>query len=58
MKLRVYNKILDPNIWDNKTLKPEVKEVLLKIAEDFYNSTDLTGDIHNILFFYSNFDFF
>ena len=50
MKLRVYNKTLDPNIWDDKTLKPEVKEALLKIAEDFYNSTDLTGDIHNILF--------
>ena len=50
MKLRVYNKTLDPSMWDDKTLKPEVKESLLKIAEDFYNSTDLTGDVHNILF--------
>lgn len=50
MKLRVYNKTLDPVLWDDKTLKPEVGESLLKIAEDFYNSTDLKGDIHNILF--------
>ena len=51
MKLRVYNKTLDPKIWDeNKTLNPEVKESLLKIAEDFYNSTDLKSEIHNILF--------
>ena len=51
MKLRIYNKTLDPKIWDeNKTLNPEVKESLLKIAEDFYNSTDLKSEIHNILF--------
>jgi predicted nucleotidyltransferase len=51
MKLRVYNKTLDPLIWnENKTIKPEIRDHLLKIAEDFYNSTDLTGDIHDILF--------
>ena len=50
MKLRIYNNTLDPNLWNDKSLKPEVKDALLKIAEDFYNSTDLTGDIHNILF--------
>lgn len=51
MKLRVYNKTLDPNIWnEDKTIKPEVRESLLKIAEDFYNSTDITSDIQNILF--------
>ena len=50
MKLRVYNKTLDPSLWDDKTLNPEVREALLKIAEDFYNSTDLTGEIHNVLF--------
>ena len=49
-KLRVYNKTLDPNLWDDKILKPEIKESLLKIAEDFYNSTDLKGEIQNILF--------
>jgi predicted nucleotidyltransferase len=49
-KLRVYNKTLDPNLWDDRTLKPEVKEALLKVAEDFYNSTELKGEIRNILF--------
>ena len=51
MKLRVYNKTLDPNIWnEDKTLKPDIREHLLKIAEDFYNSTELDGEIHQILF--------
>ena len=51
MKLRVYNDTLDPNIWnEDKSLKSDVKDALLKISEDFYNSTDLTGDIQNILF--------
>jgi predicted nucleotidyltransferase len=49
-KLRIYNKTLDPSLWNKKTLKPEVREALLKVAEDFYNSTDLNGDIHNVLF--------
>ena len=40
---------MDPSLWDGKKLKTEVKEVLLKVAEDFYNSTDLKGEIFNIL---------
>lgn len=51
MKLRVYNDTLDPNIWNaDKTIKPDIREHLLKIAEDFYNSTELQGEIHDILF--------
>ncbi len=51
MKLRVYNDTLDPNIWnEDKTIKPEIREHLLKIAEDFYTATDLNGDIVDILF--------
>jgi len=51
VKLRIYNNTLDPNIWNNdKTIKPEVRENLLKVAEDFYNSTDLEGEIQDILF--------
>lgn len=51
MKLRVYNSTLDPKIWnDDKTIKPDIRDALLKIAEDFYNSTDLNGEIHDILF--------
>ncbi len=51
MKLRIYNSSLDPSLWNSdKTLKPEVQEHLIKIAEDFYNSTDLEGEVQNILF--------
>ena len=51
MKLRIYNKTLDPNLWlEGKKLNPEVKDALLKIAEDFYKSTDLKAEIQNILF--------
>lgn len=51
MKLRIYNKTLDPNIWnEDKTIKSEVRDSLLKIAEDFYNSTELDGELHDILF--------
>ena len=51
MKLRIYNDTLDPDLWkDDKTLNPEIRDALLKVAEDFYNSTELKGDIHNILF--------
>ncbi len=51
MKLRVYNKTLDQNLWnEDKTLKPEIRDALLKIAEDFYKSTELKTEIQNILF--------
>lgn len=51
MKLRVYNNTLDPNIWnEDKTLKPEIQDALLKIAQDFYSTSDLKSDIQNILF--------
>ena len=50
MKLRVYNPTLDTNLWEDKDLKPEVKEALLKVAQDFYDSTDLKGEFQNILF--------
>jgi predicted nucleotidyltransferase len=51
VKLHIYNKTLDPSIWnENLTIKPEIREHLLKIAEDFYKSTGLTGEVQNILF--------
>lgn len=51
MKLRIYNKTLDPNLWNEKQeLDPEVADTLLQIANDFYESTELKGDIHDILF--------
>lgn len=51
MKLRIYNPTLDPNIWEKDlTLKPEIQDALLQIAQDFYKSTELKGDLQNILF--------
>jgi predicted nucleotidyltransferase len=49
--MRVYNKTLDTNLWnEDNTLKPEIRSALLKIASDFFKSTDLTIPILNILF--------
>lgn len=49
--LRIYNKTLDPNLWNEKLqLDPQVRKILLQIAEDFYSSTDLQGEIVNIFF--------
>lgn len=48
--VRVYNKTLEPNLWDeNKTLHPEIRLDLLKIAKDFYESTDFKSQIIDIL---------
>jgi hypothetical protein len=40
---------LNPKIWDDFKMKSEIKEDLLKIAYDFYESTDLTADIKDII---------
>lgn len=49
MKIRIYNNTLNPDIWVNiNTLKPEVRESLLKIAQDFYTDTELTAPIEDI----------
>jgi predicted nucleotidyltransferase len=47
---RVYNSILNPEIWDGETLKPEVLSQLLKIATTFYKDTELTAPIEDIYF--------
>lgn len=50
MRIRVYNKTLCPDIWDeNQTLRPEVYKTLLQIANDFYKSTDLLSEPEDIL---------
>jgi predicted nucleotidyltransferase len=50
MKVRIYNQTLDPKLWDeNLNLNKDVYKSLLKIAQDFYHSTDLRGDIQDIL---------
>jgi predicted nucleotidyltransferase len=49
MKIRIYNNTLNPDLWLNSnTLKPDVRESLLKIAKDFYTETELSAPIEDI----------
>lgn len=50
-KHRIYNSIMDPYIWEeNGELKLEVSNKLLEIANRFYEETDLSAPIEDILF--------
>ena len=40
---------LNPKIWDDFKIDDEVREDLLKIAEDFYGSTGLEADVEDIV---------
>lgn len=40
---------LNPKVWDDFKMKPEVREQLIKIANDFYNSTEMDADIKDII---------
>jgi hypothetical protein len=40
---------LNPKIWDDFKIDDEVREDLLKIAQDFYSSTDLEADVDDIV---------
>jgi hypothetical protein len=49
-KIRIYNKTLEPNLWDEgKNLKSDIRLLLLKVAKDFYLSTDFKSEILDIL---------
>lgn len=49
-QIRVYNKTLEPNLWDeNQNLKPDIRLILFKVAKDFYLSTDFKSEILDIL---------
>ena len=50
MKVRIYNDTLNPNIWDNSKLKPEIKEKLLQIGKDFYADTETDAPLKDVLF--------
>lgn len=50
MKVRIYNDTLNPNIWDNMKLNPEIKEKLLQIGKDFYTDTETDAPLKDILF--------
>ena len=48
---RIYNSILDPQIWnEDGELNPEVSEKLQEIANTFYEGTELSAPIEDILF--------
>lgn len=58
MILKIYNSSLDPNLWNKENkLNKDVYNSLLKIALDFYKSTDLKGDIQDILMLGSSVNF-
>lgn len=40
---------LNPKLWDNFELDGEVREQLIKIAQDFYESTELKADVKDII---------
>ncbi len=47
--MRVYNKTLDPKLWDeNLQLDPEVRVALLKVGRDFYTGTELKSPLIDI----------
>ena len=49
-QVRIYNKTLEPNLWnENQKLKPEVRLRLLKVANDFYTSTEFKSELIDIL---------
>ena len=40
---------LNPKLWNNFELDGEVREKLIKIAQDFYISTELKADVKDII---------
>lgn len=49
MKARIYNDTLNPNIWNaDKSIKPEIRDALLKIAQDFYIESELPAPIEDV----------
>jgi predicted nucleotidyltransferase len=51
MKVRIYNKILNPVFWDeNKALRSDIKTALLKIAHTFFKDIELKVHIRDIYF--------
>jgi len=40
---------LNPKIWDGRELKANVREQLLTISQDFYNTTDLKAKIKDVI---------
>jgi len=49
-KHRIYNSVLNPEIWNGDVLKPEVLDKMLKVANAFYKDTELNVPIEDIYF--------
>lgn len=49
-----YNTVLNPKIWDNDRLKPQVRGALLRIAEDFKNYVDIPFKVVDVVITGSN----
>lgn len=48
---RIYNSVLNPNIWETENnIKTDVLNVLLKIANTFYKSTELNVPLEDVYF--------
>ena len=43
-----YHKELNPQIWDDKTLKPEIREKLLEIAEAFLEFIEIEVEVEDV----------
>jgi len=46
---RIYNSLLNPDLWQNDELKPDVKEKLINIAKTFFESTELNVPLEDVL---------
>jgi hypothetical protein len=44
-----HNKVLNPHLWDNDNLKPEIKQALLKIAKDFKIFIDVPFKVVDVI---------
>ena len=40
---------LSPKVWDGDKIKQDIRDQLLTIAQDFYNTTDLSAEIKDII---------
>ena len=40
---------LNPKIWDNFEIDQNIREQLLKIAQDFYSGTEIKADVQDIV---------
>jgi len=49
-KHRIYNSVLNPELWQSDVLKPSVLDKMLKVANEFYKSVELNVPIEDIYF--------